>query len=55
MTKCTVIEKQSTDIMCAFMFDNEIALGERLVVGVDIPQNSDLIPDDFLLPPPPLS
>lgn len=47
MAKCHVIEKQGADIMFLFIFDNEKTFVRHFVVGVYIPQNSDLIPDDF--------
>jgi hypothetical protein len=46
-----VIEKQSSNIMFAFIFDNEIAFGRSLFVRADIYQNSDLVPNDFSLSP----
>ena len=41
--------KQSTNITLPSMFDNEIAFGRRFFVRADMPQNPELIPNDFLL------
>jgi hypothetical protein len=53
MAKCHVIEKQSAEVVFSVILKREIAfIRHWVVVGVYVPQNPHLIPDDFRGPPP---